>query len=205
MSQPKTPDPETPDNLKTVYHPLPKSSLDSETPCSEASGSDEPPKSPRGRPPTLREFWSNNEPWSNYEPNEPLTFDIDELLVVNSRRRNGIILYKRYHAEFAGPGAAIGGVIDRDCHLALPLGNFSLLRPESAEERQRAYALRRQWIRLTNQITNNPVPLQRAQTILNQFAYYFDSQTIAQLPDGALALLVGVLPQTIRIARSVES
>ena len=32
-----------------------------------------------------------------------------ELLVINPRRKNGLILYKPYHAEFAGPGAAIGG------------------------------------------------------------------------------------------------
>lgn len=27
-----------------------------------------------------------------------------QLLVVNRERRNGLILYKRHHAEFAGPG-----------------------------------------------------------------------------------------------------
>ena len=136
---------------------------------------------------------------------EPIPIDSNDLLVVNSRRRNGLILYKRYHAEFAGPGAAVGGFIDRDCKLALPLGNFSLIRPESPEERQRAYALRRQWIRLTKQITDNPVPVKRAQQILTQFEYYFDTETIAQLPDEALALLVGVLPHTIRMARSLEA
>ncbi|AFZ21206.1 hypothetical protein Mic7113_5574 [Allocoleopsis franciscana PCC 7113] len=136
---------------------------------------------------------------------EPIPFDSDDLLVVNSRRRNGLILYKRYHAEFAGPGAAVGGFIDHDCKLALPLGNFSLIRPESAEDRQRAYALRRQWIRLTKQITDNPVPVKRAQQILTQFEYYFDSETISQLPDEALALLVGVLPHTIRMARDLET
>jgi hypothetical protein len=125
-----------------------------------------------------------------------------QLLVVNSRRRNGLILYKRYHAEFAGPGSAVGGLFDLDCQKVLLVGNFSLLYPESADERQRAYALRRQWIRLTRQITDNPVPLQRAQMILNQFEHYFDSETIAKVPDEAFALLVGVLPHTIRKVRN---
>lgn len=208
MSQPKTPDPEIPDNKNKIvgHHSLPKSSLDSDTPCSEAGDSDTPRQSPKPKVPTLKELWSNPNLWSTYEPNEPIPFDIDDLLVVNSRRRNGLILFKRYHAEFAGPGAAVGGIIDRDCQLALPLGNFSLLRPESSDDRQRAYALRRQWIRLTAQITtNNPVPLQRAQLILNQFEYYFDPKIIAQIPDEALALLIGVLPQTIRKARSAET
>lgn len=125
-----------------------------------------------------------------------------QLLVVNSRRRNGIILFKRYHAEFAGPGSAVGGLFDLDCQKVLLVGNFSIVYPESAEDRQRAYALRRQWIRLTKQITDNPVPIQRAQMILNQFEHYFDNETIAKLPDEAFALLVGVLPHTIRKVRN---
>ncbi|HEY9805608.1 MAG TPA: hypothetical protein V6D04_03520, partial [Candidatus Obscuribacterales bacterium] len=54
---------------------------------------------------------------------------------------------------------------------------------------------------LTQQFTDNAVPIQRAQMILNQFDNYFDPGTVAQLPDEAFALLVGVLPQTIRMAR----
>lgn len=205
MLQPKTPGSEIPDNKMIGHHALPESSLARETPSTEASASGEPPEPPTRQRPTIRELWLNHELWSTSVIHEPIPLDIDELLVVNSRRRNGLILYKRYHAEFAGPGAAIGGEIDRDCQLALPLGNFSLLSAESADDRQRAYALRRQWSRLIRKITEAPVPLQRAQQILTQFEYYFDAQTMAQLPDEALALLVGVLPSTIRIARSSKT
>lgn len=128
-----------------------------------------------------------------------------QVLMVNNRRRNGLILYKRYHAEFAGPGAVVGDRYDQDCERALPVGNLSLLSPESHEERQRAYLIRRQWIRLIRQITEKPVPQQRVQKILEQFEQYFDSETVAQLPDEAFALLVGVLPQTVRIVRGGPS
>lgn len=124
-----------------------------------------------------------------------------QVLMVNNRRRNGLILYKRYHAEFAGPGAAVGGSYDRDCGYTLPVGHLSLLSPESHEERHKAYLIRRQWIRLIKQITEKPVPQQRVQKILEQFEHYFDSETVAQLPDVAFALLVGVLPQTVRRVR----
>lgn len=123
-----------------------------------------------------------------------------QLLMVNSRKRNGLIIYKRFHAQFAGPGAAVGGFFDMDCQGAIPVGDLSLVYPEE-EERQKAYLIRRQWIRLTQQFTDNPVPLQRAQMILNQFENYFSPDMIAQLPDEAFALLVGVLPQTIRAVR----
>lgn len=124
-----------------------------------------------------------------------------QLFVVNSRRRNGLVIYKQFHAEFAGPGAAVGSFFDVDCIKAIPVGDLSLIEPATHEERQKAYLIRRQWIRLTQQFTDNAVPLQRAQMILNQFENYFDPDTVAQLPDEALALLVGILPQTIRMAR----
>lgn len=128
----------------------------------------------------------------------------EEVLIVNSRRRNGLILYKGYHAEFAGPGAAVGGWFDIDCQQVLPVGDLSLVKPESSDERQRAYLIRRQWVRLMKQITDNPSPMQRSQMVLNQFENYFDAKTIAQMPDDAFALLVGVLPQTISKARHTK-
>lgn len=125
----------------------------------------------------------------------------EELLIVNSRRRNGLIIYKQYYAEFAGPGAAVGGFFDVDCQQIIPVGELSLVYPADQEERQKAYLIRRQWIRLTHQLTDNPMPMQRAQMILNQFENYFGAETVEQLPDEAFALLVGVLPQTVRTLR----
>jgi hypothetical protein len=126
-----------------------------------------------------------------------------KVFMVNSRRRNGLILFKAYHAEFAGPGAAVGGDYDRDCLHVLPIGNISsmLLTTSSSEERQKSYLIRRQWIRLIKQITENPVPQQRVQRILDQFEQYFPPEVVSQLPDRAFAMLVGVLPQTVAIVR----
>lgn len=124
-----------------------------------------------------------------------------QVWVVNSRQRNGVILYKPFHTEFAGPGAAVGGHLDLDCQQVIPMGKLSLLRPDSHQERQNAYLIRRQWIKLTQQVTDKSAPLQRAQLILNQFETYFDQETIARIPDDAFAAMVGVLPYTIRMAR----
>lgn len=124
-----------------------------------------------------------------------------QLWMVNSRRRNGLILCKAFHAEFAGPGAAVGGFFDADCHRVIAVGDLSMLRPEDHEDRQKAYLIRRQWIRLTQQFTDQSMPVQRAQMILNQFENYFDQETIARIPDEAFAQLVGVLPYSVRLAR----
>lgn len=127
-----------------------------------------------------------------------------ELLIVNPRRKNGLIIYKTYHAEFAGPGAIIGGNFDLDTSHLLAVGNISLITPEGSYARKQAYKMRRQWVRLTKQIIDNPQPTERAQVILNQFEHWFDASTVAGLPDEAFALLVGVLPQTIRKVRNIE-
>lgn len=99
----------------------------------------------------------------------------------------------------------MGGDYDCDCQRALPIGNLSLLTPDSNEERQKAYLIRRQWIRLIKQITENPIPGQRVQKILDQFEQYFPPEIVALLPDVAFALLVGVLPQTVGLVRRLGS
>jgi hypothetical protein len=125
------------------------------------------------------------------------------LLFINPKRKNGLILIKKYYTDFAGPGAIIGGCFDQDLQDVIPLGNLSLLKPSNYQERHRAYLIRRQWVRLIKQITDNPVPNQRAQVILNQFEHWFDAKTATQVPDHIFASMVGVFPDTITKARDL--
>ena len=125
-----------------------------------------------------------------------------QLWVVNSRRRNGLIVLREFHAEFAGPGAAVGGLIDDDVVDVIPIGNLSLLAPDSHEDHQNAIKIRLQWIRLTQNFTDQPEPADRARMILEQFKTYFDQETVDSVSDNAFAMLVGVLPQTIHRVRS---
>jgi hypothetical protein len=125
-----------------------------------------------------------------------------QLLAVDSHKRGGLIVLKPFHAEFAGPGAAFGSLFDQDCVAVLPVGDFAATLPTAQEDRQKAYLIRRQWIRLIQQITDNPDASDRVLTLLNQFNNYFDWHTVSQLPDEAFALMVGVLPQTVQQVRS---
>lgn len=128
----------------------------------------------------------------------------EKLLIVNPRRKNGLIVYKKYHAEFVGPGAIVGGQFDTNVIDLIAVGKLSLITPETSEQRRQAYKMRRQWVKLTKQITDNPVPTERARVILNQFEHWFDAETVSKLPDEAFAMLVGVLPQTIAKVRHSE-
>jgi hypothetical protein len=145
----------------------------------------------------------NGESFDNNRDNILTKIRGDNLWIVNSRRRNGLIIHKEFYTEFAGPGAAIGGSLDADCKAVIPLGSLSLIAPKSAEEQQKALRIRLQWVRLTQNFTDKPVPIERAQMILEQFKSYFDQDIVDQVPDEAFALLVGVLPYTIRKARAL--
>ncbi|MGD1906373.1 MAG: hypothetical protein ACFB0C_10315 [Leptolyngbyaceae cyanobacterium] len=124
-----------------------------------------------------------------------------QLLIVNPRRRNGIVIYRKFHAVFAGPGSAVGSDFDQDCISILPLGKLSLLEPSSPEDQQKALRIRLQWVRLTQNFTDRPIPVDRAQMILEQFQMYFDQKIVNKIPDDAFAQMVGVFPETIRLAR----
>jgi len=63
-----------------------------------------------------------------------------KLWVVNSRRRNGIVVYKKFHAEFAGPGAAVGGALDTHCDRITALGNLSLVEPNPTKISKKPFA-----------------------------------------------------------------
>ncbi|GAB4357876.1 MAG: hypothetical protein Fur0042_27300 [Cyanophyceae cyanobacterium] len=123
------------------------------------------------------------------------------LSVVNSRRRNGVLLVKPYYAEFAGPGAAVGGEFDRDCLAAIPIGNLQLLTPQNSTERQTAYRIRLQWLKLTSRFTVIDAPAVRSRQILEQFEQYFERDQVYQVSHAALAMVVGVFPQTMAETR----
>lgn len=128
-----------------------------------------------------------------------------KLFIVNSRRKNGLILYKSHYAEFAGPGAAVGSIFDRDAIAVYPVGNWSLLTPEDANEQDRAYRMRRQWIKLFHQMTQATVPEERVRTLLNHMETWFDRATVLAIPDEVIARLVGVLPSTVQQVRQSEA
>ncbi len=125
-----------------------------------------------------------------------------QLMMINSRKRNGLILIKPFYAEFAGPGSAIGGAFDRNCQAVISVGDLSIGEPTCQEERQKAYLIRRQWIRLAQQITDNPQPSDRVRMMLQQFENYFALETVKAVPNEAFAMLVGVFPRTVRAVRA---
>lgn len=124
-----------------------------------------------------------------------------QLLRVSGDRGNAIIICHRHHAELAGPGAAVGGVLDLDCSRVIPVGTIALVYPQCRRERQQAYLLRQRWTLFTQEPMKSWVPLQRAEKLLIMLNKYFEPSVIDPLSDEVLAQLVGVLPKTIGMMR----
>jgi hypothetical protein len=136
------------------------------------------------------------------QPTEILSqLQTGQLLRVKGSQGSALIICHPHHSELAGPGAAVGGVLDVECTRVIPIGKVSIVYPETRIERQNAYAVRQQWILFTHKAMESWVPLQRAKRLLILLYQYFDAQLIDELPDEVLARLVGVLPKTIGMVR----
>jgi hypothetical protein len=124
------------------------------------------------------------------------------LLAISEYKKSGLILCKAYHAEFAGPGALVGAPLEQGCTAVITIGAPEIVEMATHEERQKAYGRRIQWIRWLQRLTDHSDPVQRAERLLSGFEAFFDRQILSSLPDEALALLIGVLPTTVRSVRA---
>lgn len=130
-----------------------------------------------------------------------LLLNTSQLMAIGEQRKSGLILCKEHHAEFAGPGAAVGSSAEQSYHMIVAIGSPNLAPVITHEDRQKAYSRRIQWGRWLNRIVDNPDPISRAERLFSSFEEFFGYQVAANLPDHILAMLVGVLPQTIQIVR----
>lgn len=128
-----------------------------------------------------------------------------QVLKIDSRCRGGVILCKRHHAEFAGYGAAVGGVCDIDCSRVIPVGDVNLIHPETFPDRQKAFTMRQRWFRFTQKAMESYVPLQRAYMILIMLEKYFGTEAVSSIADDILCQLIGVLPKTVSMARQYKA
>ncbi|MGK7926836.1 MAG: hypothetical protein AB4290_16615 [Spirulina sp.] len=124
-----------------------------------------------------------------------------QLFFVKANKGGGVIVCHPHHAEILGPGAAVGGMLDLDCHRLIPLGKVALTYPESLGQRQESFLIRQKWIGSAQKAIKHPVPLKRAYLMVMMMEKYFGRKTIAELSDEILANIVGVLPNTMAMAR----
>jgi len=128
-----------------------------------------------------------------------------DLLAISPNSDGGLILCKRYHAELVGPGSAVGGVLDVDCTQVIFIGNPCFTKPRSYQDSQQAYEIRQKWIKYLQDLVKLSDPLVRSQKILLLLDKFFNLNHRSNInipPDHTIGMLVGVLPNTINLAKS---
>ncbi len=134
---------------------------------------------------------------NNLSPVESNTVS-STLFAISEQKKSGIILQKKYYAEFLGPGAAIGTPLEEKYANVILIGSPTLVPIETRTDRQRAYSRRIQWMRWLEKIASSGTPTQRAEKLLSSFEAFFGADLVAQLPGEVLALLIGVFPETMQ-------
>ena len=122
--------------------------------------------------------------------------------MISEEKKSGLLLCKAHHAEFVGPGAAVGTFVEQECTAVIAIGSPEIVAVTTVEERQKAYSRRIQWLRWLEKIAKHPEPTQRAEKLFSNFQEFFGNHALTRLPDDVLGLLIGVLPATIAAARA---
>lgn len=129
----------------------------------------------------------------------------DEILVLGEQKKSGLIVGKTHYAEFVGPGAAVFSPTETDFLGTIAIGEPVLMRVKTSEARQRAYNIRIQWMRWLQKITESQKdPIKRSEKLLWSLEGFFGAAIVWQLPDEALAQLIGVLPRTMQEVRQQQ-
>jgi len=126
----------------------------------------------------------------------------EHLVAISEQKKSGLILCKEFHAEFAGPGAMVGSLVEPHYRAVIAIGSPELIPIRSFDDRRRAYGQRIQWGRWLQKIIENPEPTLRAERLLTGFEEFFGRQVVISLPSDVLAMLAGVFPITIDAVRS---
>ncbi len=130
----------------------------------------------------------------------PQTLPIEDsapLLMVGEQKKSGLILCREFHAEFAGPGAALCSPAEQPYKAVIAIGSPDIRPASDIADRSRAYRLRIQWSRWLYRIADQDNPIDRVERLLAGLEGFFGRSVVMSLPSEVLALLVGVLPQTV--------
>jgi hypothetical protein len=127
-------------------------------------------------------------------------FKSGQLLVLKSNCRGGLIIQKPFHADFVGPGAAVGGSFDIQCTSVYIVGEVEFDVPASYEERQQAFQTRIAYIQKLEEILSVSSSIHRACLMIQQLSLWLGVSHVRKIPLELIAQLGGVLPKSVSVA-----
>jgi len=122
------------------------------------------------------------------------------LLAIAPDVKGGLLLIKPFFVDFVGPGGAVGGEFDRSCIAVYPVGTVRCQPLLTKYDRQEAIQTRITCAEQLAAICDRPHARDRADQIIQQLADWLPGNLSLLIPAELTAGLVGVLPDTIRLA-----
>jgi len=127
------------------------------------------------------------------------------LLFLAPNSQGGLILQKRFYADFVGPGAAIGGQIDKDCTAIYAIGVVNFRIPTQPTERQQSLQTRMMYAKRLAEITGMDDPVQRTRQIMTQLQDSIGTNPIQKFPVEQIAHLAGISPKRLQTVEHGQS
>lgn len=147
----------------------------------------------------------NREPLNFNQKDATAMQQSDGILVLAEGKKGGLIVCKTDYAEFVGPGAAVFSPVETEDNALIAIGSPEYRWVNSQSARQRAYNIRIQWMRWLQKITESSKnPIKRSEKLLSSLEGFWDAAIVWQLPDEALAKLIGVMPRTMNTVRQQQ-
>ncbi|NJP10175.1 MAG: hypothetical protein HC866_12420 [Leptolyngbyaceae cyanobacterium RU_5_1] len=140
--------------------------------------------------------------WNGYPSKHGNSVSIEKWTVAFSRSEQfeRIDHYEIVFADFAGPGAAVGGEFDRHCTAVYTVGAIRLRQAATRVERKQTLQTRIVYAEALAAITETSVPLRRGCLIVEQLCQWLPTELAETIPAELVGKLVGVLPTTVKLA-----
>ena len=112
----------------------------------------------------------------------------------------GLIIIKPFYADFAGPGAAIGGEFDRRCTAIYTVGNVQLQTPVTHAEREMTILTRVAYAEALTTLLNIQVPIRRSSLMIEHLCQWMPRDIAETIPAELIGKLISVPPATVKLA-----
>lgn len=150
--------------------------------------------------PTLAAVLSH--PSSTFDSNATLLHRLQsgQIYSIPENCQSGLIILKSFYADFAGPGAAIGGEFDRCCTAVYAIESTHLENQTSLAAREHSLQTRIAYAEKLAAITRIAAPLHRGSLIVQHLSQWLSAERAMTIPYELIGKLVGISPITVKLA-----
>jgi hypothetical protein len=123
-----------------------------------------------------------------------------QLFALDPNYPGGLILFKSFYTDFAGPGSAIGGEFDRHCTAIYPVGPIRIQIVSTHVARQQTLHQRMTYAEKLANIASMPVSLRRSCMVVDCLCEWLSPAIAEQVSHELISKLVSISPVAVQLA-----